>query len=137
MGRIMRQKWFLNSLLQPRYSAGLGLNPFSVGGRRLLQQGQRVGADLDNVSPLGLELRERIAQEARAMAASLQETQVGPDTREAATQFVQENVVQPVMQTRQDINVPNLASNVAAQTQTVSPLRQIEINKLMGVGVNQ
>ena len=131
MGRIMRQKWFLNSLLQPRYSAGLGLNPFSVGGRRLLQQGQRAGADLDNVSPLGLELRERIAQEARAMAASLQEAQVGPDTREAATQFVQENVVQPVMQATQDINVPNLASNVAAQTQTVSPLRQIEINKLM------
>lgn len=126
MGRIMRQKWFLNSLLQPRYSAGLGLNPFSVGGRRLLQQGQRAGADLDNVSPLGLELRERIAQEARAMAASLQEAQVGPDTREAATQFVQ-----PVMQATQDINVPNLASNVAAQTQTVSPLRQIEINKLM------
>ena len=122
----MRQKWFLNSLLQPRYSAGLGLNPFSVGGRRLLQQGQRAGADLDNVSPLGLELRERIAQEARAMAASLQEAQVGPDTREAATQFVQ-----PVMQATQDINVPNLASNVAAQTQTVSPLRQIEINKLM------
>jgi len=131
MGRIMRQQWFLNSLLQPRYSAGLGLNPFSVGGRRLLQQGQRAGADLDNVSPLGLELRERIAQEARAMAASLQETQVGPDTREAATQFVQENVVQPVMQTRQDINVPSLASDVAAQAQTVSPLRQIEINKLM------
>ena len=135
MGRIMRQKWFLNSLLQPRYSAGLGLNPFSkasyTGGRRLLQQGQRAGADLDNVSPLGLELRERIAQEARAMAASLQETQVGPDTREAATQFVQENVVQPVMQTRQDINVPSLASDVAAQAQTVSPLRQIEINKLM------
>ena len=141
MGRIMRQKWFLNSLLQPRYSAGLGLNPFSkasyTGGRRLLQQGQRAGADLDNVSPLGLELRERIAQEARAMAASLQETQVGPDTREAATQFVQENVVQPVMQTRQDINVPSLASDVAAQAQTVSPLRQIEINKLMGIGVNQ
>ena len=135
MGRIMRQQWFLNSLLQPRYSAGLGLNLFSkasyTGGRRLLQQGQRAGADLDKVSPLGLELRERIAQEARAMAASLSETQVGPDTREAATQFVQENVVQPVMQARQDINVPSLASNVAAQAQTVSPLRQIEINKLM------
>ena len=71
------------------------------------------------------------------MAASVSETQVGPDTREAATQFVQENVVQPVMQTRQDINVPSLASNVAAQAQTVSPLRQIEINKLMGIGVNQ
>jgi len=121
MGRIMRQKWFLNSLLQPRYSAGLGLNPFSVGGRRLLQQGQRAGADLDNVSPLGLELRERIAQEARAMAASLQETQVGPDTREAATQFVQENIIQPSRQSVQNINVPGLPANAAAPAQTVSP----------------
>jgi hypothetical protein len=118
MGRIMRQKWFLNSLLQPRYSAGLF---GTTGGRRLLQQGQRAGADLDKVSPLGLELRERIAQEARAMAASLQETQVGPDTREAATQFVQENVVQPVMQTRQDLNVPSLPSNIPVPAQTVSP----------------
>ena len=140
MGRIMRQKWFLNSLLQPRYSAGLGLNPFSMasytGGRRLLQQGQRAGADLDKVSPLGLELRERIAQEARAMAASLQETQVGPDTREAAGAFVEENIAQPIRQMGQPMapavrGIPQQIPNAAAATQAaVSPIRQAYLESI-------
>ena len=95
MGRVMRQKWFLNSLLQPRYSAGLIR---LKGGRRLLQEGQRAGADLEGVSPLGLELRERVAQEARAVASSLQAQQVDSDTREAVSSFVQEKVSQPIGQ---------------------------------------
>jgi len=85
MGRIMRQQWFLNSLLKPRYSAGLtGLR----GGRRLLQKGRRAGADLQGVSPLGLEFRERVAQEARMVAMSLQEQGIGPERREEISQDV-------------------------------------------------
>ena len=122
MGRVMRQEWFLRSLLQPRYSAGL----FGVtGGRRLLQQGQRAGADLDGVSPLGLELRERIAQEGRAVVSSLQAQQMDSDTRREAGDFVRTNVVQPVREVFQQAapiaeNVQQQASDAAA----VSPIRR-------------
>ena len=133
MGRIMRQKWFLNSLLKPRYSAGL---MDLKGGRRLLQEGRRAGVDLDGVSPLGLELRERVAQEARAVAASLQVQQLDQDTRKAAGEFVQENITQPIRQMGrmaapviQDIQ--QQLPEVAAQAQQMNPLREIEINKLM------
>jgi len=88
MGRIMRQQWFLNSLLKPRYSAGWGMKPWEVGGRRLLQKGRRAGADLQGVSPLGLEFRERVAQEARMVAMSLQEQGIGPERREEISQDV-------------------------------------------------
>ena len=127
MGRVMRQKWFLNSLLQPRYSAGLIR---LKGGRRLLQQGQRAGVDLEGVSPLGLELRERVAQEARAVAAALQAQQADSDTREAASAFVEENIAQPIRQIRQPTTpaargiqqqIPNAA---AAAQAVVSPIRQ-------------
>ena len=133
MGRVMRQKWFLNSLLQPRYSAGL----FGVtGGRRLLQQGQRAGADLDGVSPLGLELRERIAQEGRAVVSSLQAQQMDSDTRREAGDFVRTNVVQPVREVFQQAapiveNVQQQIPAAAQAAQEMNPLRQQEINKLL------
>ena len=145
MGRIMRQKWFLNSLLKPRYSAGVGLNPFAVGGRRLLQQGRRAGADLEGVSPLGLELRERVAQELRLVAAALGEGQVGSDTREDVSEFVRETITEPVRSAVQQ-GVPALppppppqqvsqAPPVAPQqvAQGADALRQLEYEKMLGV----
>jgi hypothetical protein len=139
LGRVMRQKWFLNSLLQPRYSAGLfGM----TGGRRLLQKGRRAGADLEGVSPLGLELRERIAQEARMMAASLHEQGVGSDTRkdmQEAVSFVRGNIkdlqnqVIPVSE-----NMANMAQgNVPEASQARQVLEQVERNKLLGVSPTQ
>jgi hypothetical protein len=133
MGRVMRQKWFLNSLLQPRYSAGLIR---LKGGRRLLQQGQRAGVDLEGVSPLGLELRERVAQEARAVAASLQAQQVDSDTREDINAFIERNIAQPTRQTGQSVGpvvqdirqqIPNAA---AAAQAAVSPIRQAYLESI-------
>ena len=128
MGRVMRQKWFLNSLLQPRYSAGLGILS-NTGGRRLLQKGQRAGADLDGVSPLGLELRERVAQEARAVVASLEARQVDEDTRKSAAEFVETNIRQPINQLGQQAApaVQNMQQQIpaaAAAAQQMNPLRQ-------------
>ena len=146
MGRVMRQKWFLNSLLKPSYSAGLGLNIFSkasyTGGRRLLQQGRRAGADLDGVSPLGLELRERVAQETRAVAASLEAQQVDEDTRKAAAEFVETNIRPAINQLSQRAapviqDIQQQMPDAAAAAQQMNPLRQIEQNKLMGIGANQ
>jgi len=133
MGRVMRQKWFLNSLLQPRYSAGIIR---LKGGRRLLQQGRRAGVDLEGVSPLGLELRERVAQEARAVVAALQAQQADADTREAAGAFVEENIAQPIRQIRQPTapavqGIPQQIPAAAAATQaTVSPIRQAYLESI-------
>jgi len=119
MGRVMRQKWFLNSLLKPRYAAG----PFGFkGGRRLLQEARRAGADLEGVSPLGLELRERVAQEARAVAASLQEQQIDSDTRLRMGEAIRENVLQPVQNIQQQL--PNIPAVADQAQQVVNPLRQ-------------
>ena len=139
MGRVMRQKWFLNSLLQPRYSAGL---LGTTGGRRLLQKGQRAGADLDGVSPLGLELRERVAQETRAVVASLEAQQADEDTRKAAAEFVETNIRQPISQLGQQAapvvqNMQQQVPDAAAAAQQMNPLRRVEQNKLLGIGANQ
>ena len=89
MGRVLRQKWLLNSLLKPRYQAGvMGLK----GGRRLYQQGLRAGADVDQASPLMMEIRERVAQEARLM--TLSQLQPSADTRET----ISEEIIQPGME---------------------------------------
>ena len=141
MGRVMRQKWFLNSLLQPRYSAGLGILS-NTGGRRLLQQGRRAGADLDGVSPLGLELRERVAQETRAVVASLAAQQPDEDTRKAAAEFVETNIRQPISQLGQQAapviqDIRQQIPDAAAAAQQMNPLRQVERNKLLGIGANQ
>ena len=141
MGRVMRQKWFLNSLLQPRYSAGLGILS-NTGGRRLLQQGRRAGADLDGVSPLGLELRERVAQETRAVVASLAAQQADEDTRKAAAEFVETNIRQPISQLGQQAapviqDIRQQIPDAAAAAQQMNPLRQVERNKLLGIGANQ
>ena len=141
MGRVMRQKWFLNSLLQPRYSAGLGILS-NTGGRRLLQQGRRAGADLDGVSPLGLELRERVAQETRAIVASLAAQQADEDTRKAAAEFVETNIRQPISQLGQQAapviqDIRQQIPDAAAAAQQMNPLRQVEQNKLLGIGANQ
>jgi hypothetical protein len=89
MGRVLRQKWMLNSLLKPRYQAGLmGFK----GGRRLYQQGLRSGADVDRVSPLMMEIRERVAQEARLMTAA--QLEPSADTRET----ISEEIFQPGME---------------------------------------
>ena len=124
MGRVMRQKWFLNSLLKPRYDAGLlGLGIVGPkGGRRLLQEARRAGADLEGVSPLGLELRERVAQEARAVAASLQEQQIDSDTRSRMGEAIRENVFQPVQNIQQQL--PDIPAVAAQAQQVVNPLRQ-------------
>ena len=141
IGRVMRQKWFLNSLLQPRYSAGLGIMS-NTGGRRLLQQGRRAGANLDNVSPLGLELRERVAQEARAVVSSLEAQQVDTDTRRSVSEFVETNITQPIGQFGRELSMGAQAAPLiqdiqqqipAAAAQQMNPLRQIEQNKLLGV----
>ena len=145
MGRVMRQKWFLNSLLQPRYSAGLGIMS-NTGGRRLLQQGRRAGANLDSVSPLGLELRERVAQEARAVVASLEAQQVDTDTRRSVSEFVETNITQPIGQFGRELSMGAQAAPLvqdiqqqipAAAAQQMNPLRQIEQNKLLGVTATQ
>jgi|TARA_R110000765_G_scaffold352141_1_gene442047 hypothetical protein len=144
MGRIMRQKWFLNSLLKPRYSAGLfGLS----GGRRLLQKGRRVGADLQDVSPLGLELRERVAQEGRMVAASLLEQGIGPETREGAQELagsVREaintgdfsNISLPSIVTTEE-EIRDVPQDTNPYRGAVDTLRQIEQNKLLGVPATQ
>jgi|TARA_R110002020_G_scaffold104396_3_gene244332 hypothetical protein len=142
MGRIMRQQWFLNSLLKPRYSAGImGFR----GGRRLLQAGRRAGADLEGVSPLGLELRERVAQELRLVAAALGEGQVGSDTREDVSEFVRETITEPVRSAIQQ-GVPALPATPPPQQVSQAPpvapqqvaqgadaLRQLEYEKMLGV----
>ena len=136
MGRIMRHQWFLNSLLKPRYSAGL---VSGTGGRRLLQQGRRAGADLQDVSPLGLELRERVAQEARAVAMSLAEQGIGPERREEIVEMISsgKEAIRPVLD-----QVTPMVGGVLEEIQTNTPdasnvLRQIEQNKLLGVSATQ
>ena len=147
MGRIMRQKWFLNSLLKPRYAGGL----FSTGGRRLLQKGQRAGADLDGVSPLGLELRERVAQEARMIASSLQEQSASQEMRD---EFVESaSSVKKAIETGDfnQIKLPEVITVSDPQKQMTSiagpekniyqsaqqVLREQEMDKLLGVQPTQ
>lgn len=97
MGRVMRQKWFLKTLLSPNYSAGFwGVK----GGRRLYQQATRQGLKLKGpgtrVNPLALELRERVAQEARLITSALNEP--SSEGRQRARELVSENITQPIRQ---------------------------------------
>jgi len=85
VGRIMRQKWFLNSLLKPNLRAGFwgvtrkGKMPvLTRGGRRMYQRAVEQGIDINlppfmglKQGPALLELRERVAQEARMIAAAM------------------------------------------------------------------
>jgi len=144
MGRIMRHKWFLNSLLKPRYSAGWGMKPWEVGGRRLLQKGRRAGADLQDVSALGLELRERVAQEARAVAMSLQEQGIGPERREEISEkvrSVKENIrptlnkVAPMVGGALEEIQANLpGASRAGQVDAASVERERATRQLLGLG---
>jgi len=97
MGRVMRQKWFLKTLLSPNYSAGFwGVK----GGRRLYQEATRQGLKLKGpgtrVNPLALELRERVAQEARLITSALNEP--SSEGRQRARELVSENITQPIRQ---------------------------------------
>ena len=85
MGRIMRQKWFLNSLLKPNLRAGFwgisrkGKMPvLTRGGRRMYQRAVEQGIDINlppfmglKQGPMMMELRERVAQEARMIGAAM------------------------------------------------------------------
>ena len=87
MGRLFRSKWYLNSLLKPNY-----------GGRRMYQKGIAAGADLGKANPVLMELKERINQQARLIAAA--SASPDSDTREQVGQGITEltNQAQPVIQ---------------------------------------
>jgi hypothetical protein len=62
MGRVLRQGWFLESMLKPNYRAGI----FDLtGGRKAYRKGLVAGAKLDTQNPVVMELRERVYQQAR------------------------------------------------------------------------
>ena len=85
MGRVMRQKWFLNSLLKPNLRAGFwgvtrkGKMPvLTRGGRKMYQRAVEQGVDINLPPFMGLkqgaaviEIKERVAQEARMIAAAM------------------------------------------------------------------
>ena len=62
MGRVLRQKWFLESMLKPNYRAGI----FDLtGGRKAYRKGLAAGAKLDTNNPALMELKERVNQQVR------------------------------------------------------------------------
>ena len=157
LGRVFRQKWYLNSLLKPNY-----------GGRRMYQKGIAAGADLGKANPVVMELKERINQQARLIASA----SMAPDsdTREQVSQVTTEisNQARPVIQQAGQVvqqamqqpapMAPQPAPPVQGPPTTVpqpapapvnagppipdylrqgpgpvNPLYQAEINKLLGV----
>ena len=136
MGRVMRQKWFLNSLLKPRYAAGVMKG---TGGRRLYQKAVRAGADLDYQNPLAMEIQERVAQEARLITAAqigvpdeLRETvteEIIEPGRELMGQAVQN--IQPAIQ--QGLSAINPAPGPQTNLSASEVYRNVELAKLAGV----
>jgi hypothetical protein len=127
MGRVLRQEWLLNSLLKPYYQAGvMGFK----GGRRLYQQGLRAGADVDRVSPLMMEIRERVAQEARLMTAA--QLRPSADTRET----ISEDIIQPGMEFLKETSEETIQPGMKFLKETSEEIMaEIEQAKLTGAPV--
>ena len=121
LSRALRSKPIMKYLTNPR------LRAYEA------ERDMKIGADIDPF------LRRNLAREkARESAMRSLRTilvDAGYYASDQAANVAEQEIITPVVEQArssvQDINVPNLASDVAAQTQTVSPLRQIEINKLM------
>ena len=121
LSRALRSKPIMKYLTNPR------LRAYEA------ERAMKIGADIDPF------LRRNLAREkARESAMRSLRTilvDAGYYASDQAANVAEQEIITPVVEQArssvQDINVPSLASNVAAQTQTVSPLRQIEINKLM------
>ena len=125
IGRAFRSKIYLDSLLKPNY-----------GGKRLYEKGIAAGADLGKGNPALMELKDRLYQQARLIAA----TSLAPDsdTREQVSQGVEavKNQVQPVVQPIvQDLQ--QMQQQLPSPSQATSALRQAELNKLMGMTPTQ
>jgi hypothetical protein len=136
-GRLMRSKPFLNFLLKPQY-----------GGRRMYQKGIAAGADLGRANPLVLEMKDRINQQARLIAAAM--VQPDSDFKEEIGTTIRETIdqvgptVDQVSQQISQVQMPGAPQQVA-QAQTpgapqqvaqlaprgVDVLRQIEEEKMV------
>lgn len=155
IGRIFRQKWFLKSMLSPRFETPSGIT--AVGGRRLYQEAIEAGADIDTRNPVIMELVDRVQQELRLVSAAL-----AGRGFETGSEIVREELVDPaVEQVREQItpelveNVKDVAEKAGLQLPDTNPqasmlqappamapgmtgsenfLRNQEIEKLMGGG---
>ena len=108
----------------------------NYGGKRLYEKGIAAGADLGKGNPALMELKDRLLQQARLIAA----TSFAPDsdTREQVSQGVEavksqaQPIVQPIVQGLQQAQqqIPNIS-------QARQVLEQVERNKLMGMTPTQ
>jgi hypothetical protein len=156
LGRVMRQKWFLNSLLNPRFEAP-GFT--TRGGRKLYERAMEAGADIDPVSAARLvqqEVTDRITQEARLVTAALAER--GTDT---GTEMIREEIIDPAVrevspvveetveevtptlrESAQGLSLPDTEpqASLFQQPRPMAPgltaaegLRRVEMDKLLGI----
>ena len=146
LGRIFRQKWFLKSLLNPRFETPSGIT--SVGGRRLYQEAIEAGADIDKNNVVKMELIERANQSFRLVAAALagrggeqaseviKEKVINPVTKEAKP------IVEDVTTTIKEIPLPNTnpQASMLQAPRTMAPnltasevLASVERDKLLGI----
>ena len=120
IGRAFRSKTYLNFLLKPNY-----------GGKRLYEKGIAAGADLGKGNPALMELKDRLYQQARLIAA----TSFAPDsdTREQVSQGVEavKSQAQPVVQQMQPV-VQQIQQQIPSTSRASQVLEEIEQKKLLG-----
>tara|TARA_R110002110_G_scaffold293386_4_gene507309 strand:+ start:1 stop:1746 length:1746 start_codon:yes stop_codon:yes gene_type:complete len=126
-GRLMRSKPFLNFLLKPQY-----------GGRRMYQKGIAAGADLGRANPLVLEMKDRINQQARLIAAAM--VQPDSDFKEEIGTTIRETIdqvgptVDQVSEQISQVQMPGAPQQIA-QAQTPSAPQQVAQLAPRGVDV--
>tara|TARA_R110002074_G_scaffold46322_2_gene119290 strand:- start:5876 stop:9340 length:3465 start_codon:yes stop_codon:yes gene_type:complete len=145
--RVLRQKWFLNLLTKPNIRAGelrKGIRALAddlmakarADGVKLTRKDAITEAkkQLGNLSVFRRQVNDVIGKELRLITSTYSSGAVDSDDRRAVGETVSGAIdaARPVVQ-----DIRQQIPNAAAAAQQMSPLRQVEQNKLMGIGVNQ
>ena len=145
--RILRSKTFLNLLTRPNIRAGelrKGIRALAddlmtkarADGVKLTRKDAITEAkkQLGNLSVFKRQVNDVIGKELRLISSTYASGSLDPDTRRKINETMSQGVeaVRPIVQ-----DIQQQIPAAAAAAQQMNPLRQVEQNKLLGIGANQ
>ena len=146
-GRILRNPTFLKLMTRPNIRASELKNGIRALTDDIMAKARADGLTITrkqandaakqqfgNLSVLRRRFTELAAADARLIASTKASESTGPEQRQAVGQAITgaASAARPVVQ-----NIQQQLPAAAAQVQQMNPLRQIEQNKLLGIGANQ
>ena len=146
-GRILRNPTFLKLMTRPNIRASELKNGIRALTDDIMAKARADGLTITrkqandaakqqfgNLSVLRRRFTELAAADARLIASTKASESTGPEQRQAVGQAISgaASAARPVVQ-----NIQQQLPAAAAQVQQMNPLRQVEQNKLLGIGANQ